>query len=87
MSSFPAKMTNYTASDYRTFFSDTAGMSLDEIQSYAESLLDAKISGSVPPYPSMLLYDMDELCENCRAYPDYLASIASSADNMASVTL
>lgn len=77
----------YTAADYRAFFSDTADMNLDETQEYVESLLDEMVLGTVPPYPSMLLYDMDELCENCRAYPDYLASIFSSADNMASVSL
>ena len=77
----------YTPKSYRSFFSETENMSLNEIQKYLNELLEKQSSGEYTAYPMYLIYDMLELSKECEDYPSYLNGIKEQADNMSSVSI
>lgn len=77
----------YTPESYRSFFAETADMSLSETQDYLNQLLEEQSGGDYTVYPMILIYDMLELSEECKNYPEYLDGIAKQAENMVSVSI
>lgn len=77
----------YDPKSYRTFFEEVKDMSLNEIQNYANDLLERQNNGEYIELPMMLVYDMLELSKECENYPEYLKSIKDQADNMSAVSI
>lgn len=50
----------YTPESYRSFFSETKDMSLEEIQDYTNEMLERQNNGEYIEFPMMLVYDMSE---------------------------
>ena len=77
----------YTPESYRSFFSETKDMSLEEIQDYTNEMLERQNNGEYIEFPMMLVYDMSELSKECENYPEYLNSIKEQTNNMSAVSI
>lgn len=77
----------YTPETYRSFFSKTEDMSFSETYDYLNELLETQSTGNYTEYPMILIYDLLEISEQMRTYPEYLESIEVQADNMSSVSI
>lgn len=77
----------YPPDSYRDFFDETKDMSLDEIQSYTNELLEKQNNGQNIKYPMLLVYDMLEISKDCENYPEYLRSIKEQTENMSAVSI
>ncbi len=76
----------YTPESYRDFFSAVAGMSLSETLDFVEEEITHVADGTAD-FPTVLLYDMEEKCEDLMAYPDYIAGIETQKEIMSSVSI
>lgn len=77
----------YTPESYRSFFKETEDMSFSETYDYLNELIEQQNTGNYTQYPLILIYDLLEISEQMREYPDYLESIKIQADNMSTVSI
>lgn len=77
----------YTPETYRSFFAETEVMPFSETYDYLNELIERQSTGDYTEYPMILIYDLLEISEQMRTYPEYLESIEVQADNMSSVSI
>ncbi len=77
----------YSPESYRSFFAETEDMTFDETYDYLNTLLEEQSDGDYTKYPMYLIYDMLEISDELREYPQYLDNIETQADNMAAVSI
>ena len=77
----------YTPETYRSFFAETEDMPFSETYDYLNELIERQSTGDYTEYPMILIYDLLEISEQMRTYPEYLESIEVQAYNMSSVSI
>lgn len=77
----------YTPETYRSFFTETEDMPFSETYDHLNELIERQSTGDYTEYPMILIYDLLEISEQMRTYPEYLESIEVQADNMSSVSI
>lgn len=77
----------YTPETYRSFFAETEDMPFSKTYDYLNELIERQSTGDYTEYPMILIYDLLEISEQMRTYPEYLESIEVQADNMSSVSI
>lgn len=77
----------YKPETYRSFFAETEVMPFSETYDYLNELIERQSTGDYTEYPMILIYDLLEISEQMRTYPEYLESIEVQSDNMSSVSI